>query len=84
MIHFPARKHRELVDNGDQPEQRMKAFDTDLTYGPALGITRIQRAQRARLLGLNPPNVELEIKRGALELSVWDQVPGKDNHKKDK
>lgn len=36
-------------------EDRMRAFDMDTHYGPALGITRMQRYTRAKALNLNPP-----------------------------
>ncbi|KAJ3043020.1 DNA polymerase delta subunit 4 [Rhizophlyctis rosea] len=33
----------------------LRAFDLDATYGPCLGITRLERWHRARELGLEPP-----------------------------
>ncbi|XP_053142954.1 DNA polymerase delta subunit 4 [Hemicordylus capensis] len=40
-----------------QPEQleTLKQFDLSWEYGPCTGITRLQRWERANLLGLNPP-----------------------------
>ncbi|ESW19425.1 hypothetical protein PHAVU_006G123900 [Phaseolus vulgaris] len=42
-----------------EEEKTVRAFDTNMKYGPCLGITRLQRWERAHKLGLNPP---MEIK----------------------
>lgn len=33
----------------------LRVFDTSYKYGPCIGITRLERWQRAQALGLNPP-----------------------------
>ncbi|KAM3856845.1 DNA polymerase delta subunit 4 isoform 1-T1 [Vipera latastei] len=45
-----------------QPDQLeiLKQFDLSWQYGPCTGITRMQRWERAKFLGLNPPT------------TVWD------------
>ncbi|KAK7025962.1 hypothetical protein VNI00_015791 [Paramarasmius palmivorus] len=36
-------------------DRLLEVFDLDSTYGPTVGIKRLQRWDRARRLGLNPP-----------------------------
>ncbi|ETE56292.1 DNA polymerase delta subunit 4, partial [Ophiophagus hannah] len=40
-----------------QPDELeiLKQFDLSCQYGPCIGITRMQRWERAKFLGLNPP-----------------------------
>ncbi|KAI0036197.1 DNA polymerase delta, subunit 4-domain-containing protein, partial [Vararia minispora EC-137] len=33
----------------------LRVFDMSYEYGPCIGVTRLQRWERARALGLNPP-----------------------------
>jgi len=42
-----------------EEEKILREFDMNMKYGPCLGITRLQRWERAEKLGLNPP---MEIK----------------------
>jgi DNA polymerase delta subunit 4 len=35
--------------------QILRVFDTSYEYGPCVGVTRLERWERARALGLNPP-----------------------------
>ncbi|XP_062972931.1 DNA polymerase delta subunit 4 [Elgaria multicarinata webbii] len=46
-----------------QPEQLewLKQFDLCWQYGPCTGITRLQRWERADLLGLSPPATVREL-----------------------
>ncbi|KAI8871210.1 hypothetical protein GQ42DRAFT_162160 [Ramicandelaber brevisporus] len=44
--------HWEIVD---ETERVLRRFDTDPTYGPASGMSRIARWKRAESLGLDPP-----------------------------
>ncbi|XP_005280578.1 DNA polymerase delta subunit 4 [Chrysemys picta bellii] len=37
------------------PLEMLKQFDLSWEYGPCTGITRLQRWERAKSLGLNPP-----------------------------
>lgn len=41
--------------------QRLKEFDLDSEYGPCIGITRLERWQRAEEYGLYPPKEIKEI-----------------------
>lgn len=38
-----------------QVEGRLREFDMDMRYGPCLGLTRMERWDRAAAMGLNPP-----------------------------
>jgi DNA polymerase delta subunit 4 len=43
------------------------AFDRNYDYGPCIGVTRLERWERAQAMGLNPP----------LEVSVvFEQIDG--------
>lgn len=33
----------------------LRQFDMNMVYGPCIGLSRIDRLNRARKLGLNPP-----------------------------
>ncbi|KDN52440.1 hypothetical protein K437DRAFT_254216 [Tilletiaria anomala UBC 951] len=49
----------------------LRTFDLDPAYGPAIGMTRLQRWHRAKALGDDPPEevrAILETKQGMLEL----------------
>jgi len=35
--------------------QILRVFDTSYEYGPCVGVTRLERWERAQMLGLNPP-----------------------------
>ncbi|KJE90493.1 hypothetical protein CAOG_01803 [Capsaspora owczarzaki ATCC 30864] len=39
----------------EQQLELLKAFDLDSEYGPAIGITRLERWERAQKYGLEPP-----------------------------
>jgi len=39
----------------EEVEQKLRAFDLDMRFGPCLGITRLQRWERAQANGLDPP-----------------------------
>ncbi|KAK1325447.1 hypothetical protein QJS10_CPA01g03054 [Acorus calamus] len=42
----------------------LRQFDMDMKYGPCLGMTRLQRWERARDMGLNPPKDIERLLRG--------------------
>jgi DNA polymerase delta subunit 4 len=45
-----------LVDmSKDELEDELRMFDYDPSYGPFVGVRRLTRWERARRLGLNPP-----------------------------
>ncbi|KAF8110061.1 hypothetical protein N665_0088s0072 [Sinapis alba] len=49
------------VDNDyDGKEEMLRQFDMNMAYGPCLGMTRLDRWERALRLGMNPPS---EIER---------------------
>ncbi|XP_062334009.1 DNA polymerase delta subunit 4 [Osmerus eperlanus] len=41
--------------------QELRQFDLDLRFGPCIGISRMQRWERASLHGLNPPEEIKEL-----------------------
>ncbi|XP_043940096.1 DNA polymerase delta subunit 4 isoform X2 [Protopterus annectens] len=58
----------------------LKQFDLTWEYGPCIGITRLQRWERARLLGLDPPvkvkETVLKRKEDPIYLnSLWYEYP---------
>ncbi|KAH7424963.1 hypothetical protein KP509_11G034200 [Ceratopteris richardii] len=48
-------------------EEALRQFDMNMRYGPCLGMSRLERWERARMLGMNPP---VEVKR------ILDQKKG--------
>ncbi|KAM4611811.1 DNA polymerase delta subunit 4 [Polymixia lowei] len=53
----PSQKEAETtpVTENEKELQELRQFDLDWRYGPCTGITRLQRWERAKLHGLNPP-----------------------------
>ncbi|XP_073019871.1 uncharacterized protein [Primulina eburnea] len=45
----------DLWDECDDKEEVLRQFDMNMTYGPCLGMSRLDRWKRANALGLNPP-----------------------------
>lgn len=43
------------IEQIDQDEEILKAFDLDHSFGPSCGISRLERWERAKMLGKNPP-----------------------------
>jgi len=58
-------------------EATLREFDLTSAYGPALGLTRLERWDRARAYGLDPPKAVLEAvqRRGSVKAKwrecVW-------------
>lgn len=52
-----------LLQEAVQPDQVevLKQFDLSWEFGPCTGITRLQRWERAELLGLSPPTTVREL-----------------------
>ncbi|KAL2652333.1 hypothetical protein R1flu_020461 [Riccia fluitans] len=46
---------KDLEANYDNNESTLRQFDMNMAYGPCLGITRMERWERASRLGLDPP-----------------------------
>ncbi|KAI8061000.1 DNA polymerase delta, subunit 4-domain-containing protein [Gongronella butleri] len=44
--------HQETMDETDK---KLRAFDLSYAYGPCVGLSRMERWERAQTLGLNPP-----------------------------
>ncbi|KAJ4849739.1 hypothetical protein Tsubulata_016129 [Turnera subulata] len=66
----------EPLDENARMEQVLKQFDMNMTYGPCIGMTRLARWERARRLGLNPPQeIETLLKTTDIkvrQVSLWD------------
>nr|XP_023875552.1 DNA polymerase delta subunit 4-like [Quercus suber]POE82175.1 dna polymerase delta subunit 4 [Quercus suber] len=64
----------DLKDDYDENEDMLRKFDMNMAYGPCLGMTRLARWERARSLGLNPPEeIEGLLKAGkARSDCLWD------------
>ncbi|KAL1124831.1 hypothetical protein V6Z11_A13G000900 [Gossypium hirsutum] len=45
----------DLKDDFDEQEQVLRQFDMNMANGPCVGITRLDRWERAQRMGLNPP-----------------------------
>ncbi|XP_061370490.1 uncharacterized protein LOC133313171 [Gastrolobium bilobum] len=43
-------------DDYSKEEKILREFDINMIYGPCVGLTRLQRWERAQKLGLNPPH----------------------------
>lgn len=50
--------HQEHLSETDK---LLRAFDLNYAFGPCVGIKRIDRWERARALGLNPPQIIKDI-----------------------
>ncbi|KAE8733687.1 DNA polymerase delta subunit 4 [Hibiscus syriacus] len=58
----------DLEDDFDEEQQVLRQFDMNMEFGPCIGIPRIDRWERARRLGLNPPKeIESILKRGKVK-----------------
>jgi len=53
----------------------LRSFDLDTTYGPCIGVTRRERWNRARSLGLSPPARVLRVLDRRQELGVCADNP---------
>ncbi|KAJ8547127.1 hypothetical protein K7X08_010713 [Anisodus acutangulus] len=64
----------DLQDNYDQNEEVLRQFDMNMVYGPCLGMSRLDRWERAKKLGLNPPtDVERLLRSSKVQNeSLWD------------
>ncbi|KAM4594520.1 DNA polymerase delta subunit 4 [Fundulus diaphanus] len=68
------------VATAEEEMRKLKQFDLDWRFGPCTGISRLQRWERAKSHGLNPPE---EIRELLLEspadpeysLSLWSDYP---------
>jgi DNA polymerase delta subunit 4 len=53
-----------ILEDGDETERMLRDFDMSTKYGPVSGLSRLERYNRAKNLGLEPPElVQLAIKK---------------------
>uniref|UniRef100_A0A0E0M3I0 DNA polymerase delta subunit 4 n=1 Tax=Oryza punctata TaxID=4537 RepID=A0A0E0M3I0_ORYPU len=45
----------DLKDDFSEQEEQLRLFDMDMKFGPCIGVTRLQRWERASAMGLHPP-----------------------------
>lgn len=63
------------VDDGKQElEEMLMQFDMNMKYGPCLGMTRLERWERAERLGMNPPIEVRNIleRMGGAPVCLWE------------
>ncbi|XP_051130750.1 uncharacterized protein LOC127251199 [Andrographis paniculata] len=64
----------DLQDDYDANEEVLRQFDMNMAYGPCLGMSRLERLERAKTLGLHPPK-EVENLLRATKVNaqcLWD------------
>lgn len=61
-------------DDNDEVEEILKEFDMNTSYGPCLGLSRMERWQRAVGLGLNPSHQIKDIleRAGGMPNCLWE------------
>ncbi|PIN23496.1 hypothetical protein CDL12_03780 [Handroanthus impetiginosus] len=64
----------DLQDEYDGKEEVLRQFDMNMAYGPCLGMSRLERWERANALGLHPPKeVENLLRTGKVNTEcLWD------------
>ncbi|XP_011075763.1 DNA polymerase delta subunit 4 [Sesamum indicum] len=64
----------DLQDEYDDKEEVLRQFDMNMAYGPCLGMSRLDRWERANALGLHPPKeVENLLRAGKVNSEcLWD------------
>ncbi|KAI3472518.1 hypothetical protein Pfo_028012 [Paulownia fortunei] len=60
----------DLQDEYDDKEEVLRQFDMNMVYGPCLGMSRLDRWDRANALGLHPPEEVKNMLRRALTLNA--------------
>uniref|UniRef100_A0A3Q0S9P5 DNA polymerase delta 4, accessory subunit n=1 Tax=Amphilophus citrinellus TaxID=61819 RepID=A0A3Q0S9P5_AMPCI len=76
----PSPQKEPRVKKKTEEQEKLRQFDLDWRFGPCTGISRLQRWERAKLHGLNPPE---EIRDLLLQthadshynLSLWNEYP---------
>ncbi|XP_073334084.1 DNA polymerase delta subunit 4 [Pagrus major] len=76
----PPQREAETETVREKELQKLRQFDLDWRFGPCTGISRLQRWERAKLHGLNPPE---EIRwllsqthtDSEYNLSLWSEYP---------
>ncbi|XP_041838639.1 DNA polymerase delta subunit 4 isoform X2 [Melanotaenia boesemani] len=64
----------------DEELQKLRQFDLDWRFGPCTGISRLQRWDRAKLHGLNPPEEIRDLllqtqDEPEYDLNLWSEYP---------
>ncbi|KAK8520064.1 hypothetical protein V6N13_031469 [Hibiscus sabdariffa] len=58
----------DLGDDTGEEEQVLRQFDMNMAFGPCIGMTRLDRWERAQRLGLNPPKeIQSILNRGEVK-----------------
>ncbi|XP_072955829.1 uncharacterized protein [Typha angustifolia] len=60
----------DLDDEYGEEEERLRQFDLDMRYGPCIGLTRLQRWERAAAMGLKPPADVASLLQGSKNPSL--------------
>ncbi|KAJ8631895.1 hypothetical protein MRB53_025231 [Persea americana] len=63
----------------DTNEEVLRQFDLNMNYGPCLGLSRLERWERANKLGLNPPEEVENLLRGSQDdhsIYLFQIAPG--------
>lgn len=70
-------KKQNLVAKGTAKEviEELRQWDLAIRYGPCIGMTRLFRWERAKLLGLNPPQ---RIRDLVEDEAVWEYLGAKE------
>ncbi|CEF98734.1 DNA polymerase delta, subunit 4 [Ostreococcus tauri] len=55
----------------ERDARALKTFDLTSAFGPCVGLTRVERWDRAASLGLDPPKVVLEILQRRPTTAAW-------------
>ncbi|XP_077575216.1 DNA polymerase delta subunit 4 isoform X2 [Stigmatopora nigra] len=68
------------ISSLNQDQEKLRQFDLDWKFGPCTGISRLQRWERAKLHGLNPPEdirdlLLLKQDGQDYNLSLWSEHP---------
>lgn len=60
--------------HGYDIEETLKNFDLNMKFGPSLGMSRLERWERAQRMGLNPPHLVKQIlgEPAAVPHCVWE------------
>ncbi|KAG8461419.1 hypothetical protein KFE25_010606 [Diacronema lutheri] len=68
--------HSDLELSASEREAQLRAFDHELKYGPSVGVTRLERWERAERFGLRPPSHIPELLRtdGVPLASVFERL----------
>ncbi|XP_051242431.1 DNA polymerase delta subunit 4 [Dicentrarchus labrax] len=76
----PPQKEADTGTVREEELQKLRQFDLDWRFGPCTGISRLQRWERAKLHGLNPPEeIRYLLSQTHTDpeynLSLWSEYP---------